>query len=367
MKNIYFDNASTTISKPSIVTDGVYNFLTNNGHNSNRGSNSHQTDRIIWETRKKIADFFDFNKPENVIFTKNITDSINIILRGLLTVDDHIITSNLEHNAVFSTILGNNIDYSIAKFDICTDFFIKNIKNSLKPNTKAIIMLHASNVTGDILPIDAISDFCKQNNLIFILDTAQTAGILPISAKKVDIITFTGHKTLYGIMGIGGFIVNNADLIRPTNFGGTGLNSSSFNLTEEMPNRFEVGTLNIPAIISLYHSFDYISFDFFKKEADLLKYFEKNIAIFKNIEQISLSDKRVAISSLNFKNCDNSEVCDFLNSHKITIRSGLHCSPLAHKTLCTEKSGTVRFSFSHQNTIEEIDFSLEILEKLSKY
>lgn len=367
MKKIYFDNASTTIHKPKSVTDGVYNYLLNNGISNNRGVNSLDTDNLVWKTREKIATFFKSKQPENVIFTKNITESLNLIISGIFTKKNHVIISNLEHNAVVRTIIGNNIDYSIANFDVSTEIFIANMSNQLKNTTKAVIFTHASNVTGDILPIDEISKFCKENNLLFILDTAQTAGNLPISSEKVDIIAFTGHKTLYGIQGIGGFLINDSSLISSANFGGTGLNSSSFIMPNSMPEKLEVGTLNIPGIVSLFHSFDTLSFDYLQKELQLIEYFNKNISTFKNIKQISLSSKKVAISSLNFENCDNSEACEFLNSQNIITRSGLHCSPLAHKTLGTFETGTVRFSFDYNNTKQEIDFALNVIEKLTKF
>lgn len=365
MKNIYFDNASTTIYKPKPVIDGVYNFLINNGTSSNRGSNSFTTDKIIWDTRVKISTFFNCNKPENIVFTKNITDSANIIIRGIFDKNDHVITSNLEHNAIIRTLIGNDINYSIA--DYSGENYTQILESRLNPNTKAVIITHASNVSGDILPIDEISKFCKKNNLFFILDTAQTAGILPISSKNIDIIMFTGHKSLYGIQGIGGFVINDSNILRPTSFGGTGSSSSGYDLPNSMPEKFEVGTLNIPGIISLYHSFDFLSFDFFAKELELLNHFNNCLLSINNIETVGLTNKKVAISSINFKNCDNSEATDFLNSNGITTRSGLHCSPLAHKTLNTFDTGTVRFSFDYNNTIEEIDFSLNIIEKLSKF
>lgn len=367
MKKIYFDNASTTICKPKQVIDGVHEFLTTNGMSLNRSSNSFEIDNLIWKTREKIATFFDFNKPENVIFTKNITDSLNIVIRGIFNSSDHVIISNLEHNAVIRTIIGNKIDFSVANFDSSSEIFMQNIENQLRSSTKAIIMTHASNVTGDILPIDEISEFCKKNNLIFILDTAQTAGNYKISSKKVDIIAFTGHKTLYGMQGIGGFIVNDSEMITATNFGGTGSNSSDFFMPSSMPERLEVGTHNIPGIVSLFHSFDTLYHDLHHKELQISDYFNKNISSFSNVELKCFSDEKVAISSLNFKNCDNSEACDYLNSHNIVTRSGLHCAPLAHKSIGTFKTGTVRFSFDYNNSKSEIDFALNVIENLTKF
>ena len=213
---VYLDNGSTSFPKPKAVADSIYNYLINNGGNPGRSNHekSLEANRILYDTRNEICDFFNFKKTENVIFTNNITSSLNILINGIIKDGDHIITSSMEHNAVIRPLYNLsqnlNIKLDIAQANSQGLVDINSIKSLIKPNTKLIIITHASNVTGSIQPIKDIGKLCKENNIFFILDSAQSAGVLDIDFEEffLDALAFTGHKSLLGPQGIGGFIIN---------------------------------------------------------------------------------------------------------------------------------------------------------------
>lgn len=382
--NIYLDNASTTFPKPKKVADSIYDFLTNIGGNPGRSNheNSLTTNRILLNTRETIANFFGFPSIENVIFTNNITTSLNILINGSLVKGDHVITSSMEHNSVLRPLMNLKNNY-IIELDIikANNFgFIDplDIKKAIKHNTKLIILSHASNVFGSIQKIKEIGMLCKKHNIFFILDSAQSAGVLDINFEELNIsaLAFTGHKSLFGPQGIGGFIVNDEfnKICNPLILGGTGSLSHSLVQPDFLPDKFESGTLNMPGIVGLYEGFKFLE----KEGLDTIR--ESNKALrnllvseIKNIKDIILYDdfnnlnNYTSCVSLNMKDIDTSELSFILdNDYNIKNRSGLHCAPLAHETLGTFPSGTVRLSLSYFNTKEEIDYTIMALNKISK-
>ena len=378
---VYLDNASTSFPKPKIMADAMYDYIINVGGNSGRGnySNSYESNKLVLLTREKIADFFNYNKSENVIFTNNITSSLNILIKGILKQNDHVISTTLEHNSVLRPLFecSNLLNINIDLVNSSKDGFINpiDIKNKINKNTKLVIVSHASNVIGSIQNIEEIGAICKENNIFFIVDTAQTAGMIKVDMHQcnANAIAFTGHKSLLGPQGIGGFIIDDSlnDACTSIFSGGTGSLSHSLTQPNFLPDKFEYGTLNSPGIVGLSNSIDFIN-----KEG-LETIYSKNFYLrsklyegMLNIDGIKLYgntdfSKYTTCISFNYKNFDPAEVSYFLECNGIKTRSGLHCAPLAHKSIGSYPGGTIRFSLGYFNTEEEIDYTLSILNNIN--
>lgn len=378
---VYLDNASTSFPKPKIMADAMYDYIINVGGNSGRGnySNSYESNKLVLLTREKIADFFNYNKSENVIFTNNITSSLNILIKGILKQNDHVISTTLEHNSVLRPLFecSNLLNINIDLVNSSKDGFINpiDIKDKINKNTKLVIVSHASNVIGSIQNIEEIGAICKENNIFFIVDTAQTAGMIKVDMHQcnANAIAFTGHKSLLGPQGIGGFIIDDLlnDACTSIFSGGTGSLSHSLTQPNFLPDKFECGTLNSPGIIGLSNSIDFIN-----KEG-LETIYSKNFYLrsklyegMLNIDGIKLYgntdfSKYTTCISFNYKSFDPAEVSYFLECNGIKTRSGLHCAPLAHKSIGSYPGGTIRFSLGYFNTEEEIDYTLSILNNIN--
>lgn len=378
---VYLDNASTSFPKPKIMADAMYDYIINVGGNSGRGnySNSYESNKLVLLTREKIADFFNYNKSENVIFTNNITSSLNILIKGILKQNDHVISTTLEHNSVLRPLFecSNLLNINIDLVNSSKDGFINpiDIKNKINKNTKLVIVSHASNVIGSIQNIEETGAICKENNIFFIVDTAQTAGMIKVDMHQcnANAIAFTGHKSLLGPQGIGGFIIDDSlnDACTSIFSGGTGSLSHSLTQPNFLPDKFECGTLNSPGIVGLSNSIDFIN-----KEG-LETIYSKNFYLrsklyegMLNIDGIKLYgntdfSKYTTCISFNYKNFDPAEVSYFLECNGIKTRSGLHCAPLAHKSIGSYPGGTIRFSLGYFNTEEEIDYTLFILNNIN--
>ncbi|MCQ2968679.1 MAG: aminotransferase class V-fold PLP-dependent enzyme [Clostridium sp.] len=381
--NIYLDNASTSFPKPKAVCDSMYNFLTNIGGNSGRSNhtNALESNRYIFDARENIASFFNFPKIENVIFTNNITSSLNILINGILKKEDHVITSSIEHNSVIRPLWSLKesqiIDLDIAKANNLGILSVEDIKKLIKPNTKLIVLTHASNVIGTIQPIKEIGKLCKENNIFFILDSAQSAGVLPIDFSEFNLsaLAFTGHKSLFGPQGIGGFIISDElnEICNPFILGGTGSLSHALNQPDFLPDKFESGTLNIPGIVGLNEGINFIKKESIKSIYEHNSYLRKylieemlNIPNYKIYGDLS-PERGTTCISFSHDKLDISELSYILDSDfKVSNRSGLHCSPLAHKTIGTYPNGTVRFSIGYFNTIEEMKYVINSLDKINK-
>jgi len=383
MNNIYLDNASTTFPKPKNVTDAIYRFLTTIGGNPGRSNheNGMESNRLLLEARETIASFFNFDKIENVIFTNNITTSLNILINGCARNGDHIITSSMEHNSVLRPLINLKengiIDLDIISADLFGFINVGDFKKAIKPNTKYIILTQASNVTGGIQPIKEIGTLCKANNIHFILDTAQGAGVLNLDFKDLNLsaLAFTGHKNLFGPQGIGGFILNDElnEICNPYILGGTGSLSHSLIQPDFLPDKFESGTLNMPGIVGLMEGLKFI------KSEGLNTIYENNKALrnlliseLKNINDVILYEdinnpNYTSCVSFNSKRMDTAELSFILDSDfGIKNRSGLHCAPLAHKTIGSFPTGTVRLSLSYFNTKEDIEYTVDSINRILK-
>jgi len=380
---IYFDNASTSFPKAPGVGSAMAELVTNAGFNINRGiyEGACSVADMVLETRELLAKFLDGPSPRNVILTSGITCSINHILKGFLRRGDHVITTSMEHNAVMrplNQLLKQGVEFDAAVADKDGTLSVERIKALKKENTKLLIMTHASNVCGTVMPVEEAGAWAKENGIRFVLDAAQTAGVLPISMKRfhADALCFPGHKGLLGPQGIGGFLITDefAAEIEPILSGGTGSISDTEEIPRFLPDRFESGTMNLPGIAGLNASLRYLTQNgtewIHKKEMSLCGRFLEGV---KKIEGIRIAgiagvEGRLAVVSLDFTDMglDNSMVSFELDSeHGIMTRCGMHCAPRAHKTLETFPQGTVRFAFGRENTEEEVDTCLKALEKLN--
>ena len=384
MNRIYLDQASTSFPKAPGVAQAMMDYLTMNGVNVNRGcySSAYSAEEVIYETRQLLAELFHFSKCKNVIFTPNVTTSLNFILKGFLKPGDHILVSAMEHNAVMRPVVQlASLGISFDRIPCRTDgsMILEKVEELIRPETKAIVTLHASNVCGTRMPLDALGEICQRHQLYFVVDSAQTAGIVPINMDKmhIDALAFTGHKGLRGPQGTGGFLVSQelAEQMEPLISGGTGSVSHTEEIPDFMPDRFESGTPNLPGIYGLHeaplflktHSLQAIN----EKELSLTGYFLEQLQALddtgRHIRIIGKKDltDRNAVVSIQTPEIDMSQVAWQLdNEYGVMTRVGLHCAPNAHKTLGTYPAGTIRFSFGPENTKNELDFAIQGLKKI---
>ncbi|MDD2484041.1 MAG: aminotransferase class V-fold PLP-dependent enzyme [Eubacteriales bacterium] len=382
MKKVYLDNGSTSFPKAPNVGTVMKEYIDQVGCNVGRGGyeSAYSLAERVLGTREKLCRFFGFDKESNVVFTPNITYSLNILANGLLHRGDHVIISSMEHNAIARPIefaKQRGVSVSIAACDEKGRLDIKTLSDLVRPETKAVMMLHASNVCGTILPIEEIGKLCSEKGIFFVLDSAQTAGVLPINMKemKIDALAFTGHKGLLGPQGIGGFLLSDqvSEAMSSVFQGGTGSHSDSLIMPEFLPDKFEIGTLNLPGILGLSAALDYVEevgIDTIrKKELDLMKPFLQEMLEIDQVKVIGIPGLlgRTAILSLDFQGKDNAEIAYRLDDeYGIMTRCGLHCAPLAHQTLLTFPQGTIRFAIGHKNTEEEIEYAINAIRTLLK-
>lgn len=375
MKSVYLDNGATSFPKAPGVVDAIVEYMTRIGASVNRGAyeSSHTAERIVYETRAALADLFDSDKPELTVFTRNITESLNTLLKGYLNAGDHVITSSVEHNAVMRPLHSlekRGVSVSRVPCSREGDLDLEAFKGLIRPETRLVVMTHASNVCGTVLDIEAVSAVCTEKGIPLVIDAAQTAGILPLSMKKLNAaaIAFTGHKGLLGPQGMGGFVIREdfVPLVAPLIEGGTGSRSDSEEQPSFMPDRFESGTPNIPGIYGLNAALKFL-LDvgieaIHEKEMSLAARFIEGLHQMDHVTIIGkqgISD-RTAVISVDFPMEDNGLVSHHLDhAFGIKTRCGMHCAPAAHMTLGTFPKGTVRFSLGYFTTAAEIEYALE--------
>lgn len=390
MQQIYLDNASTTFPKPQAVADAVYQYITHAGTNISRGTCATTTEDLVFATREQLCRFFGSEDSKNVVFTKNITESLNIIIKGLLHSGDHVLVSAMEHNAVMRPFqqIGTELTTCNAPADAITfsripcneegALCLDTLPQLVRPNTKAIIMTHASNVCGTVQPLAQLGSFCHEHGLQFIVDSAQTAGVLPINMQTlhIDALAFTGHKGLLAPQGIGGFVLRESiiDEITPLIVGGTGSLSHTEHTPHFMPDKFEAGTLNLPGIAGLHASLTWLQQQGIGKilthELTLTQQFLDGLQQLEAQKLLHIVGKRdcserVGVVSVSTEKMDIAELAFILaDKYAIATRVGLHCAPNAHKTLGTYPTGTLRFSFGWHNTAEEVNVALQALKEV---
>ncbi len=378
---IYLDNASTTFPKPDRVPEAVYNFMKQLGSNINRGtySSAYDTEDKVFETREMLCRLFNFKDCKNVIFTQNITMSLNMVIKGLLKKGDHVLVSAMEHNAVMrplTQLLSEGISFDRMPCNEEGELITDEIEKLIRPETKAVVMTHASNVCGTVMPVKEVGAICKKHGLIFVLDAAQSAGVFKIDMEdmNIDVLCFTGHKGLLGPQGTGGFIVRDeiAEKMTALISGGTGSISHTEEVPEFLPDKFEHGTMNLPGIMGLHAALTYLEEkgieNIHKREMELTERFIKGIEGFENIKIAGKKgiEGRTSVVSVTTKNMDNAQAAFILEDEfDIQTRVGLHCAPNAHKTLGTYPAGTIRFSFGQFNTEEEVDRAIKALMEIN--
>ena len=395
MQQIYLDNASTSFPKPREVSDAVYHYMTGMGSNIGRGgyASAYAAEEAVFAARQLLCDFFGGEDPKNVVFTKNITEALNVLLRGLLQPGDHVLVSAMEHNAVMRPLqlLGHElaadeqpsdtITFSRVPCDREGNLELEYLPKLVRPNTKAIVMTHASNVCGTLLPLTEVGAFCKEHNLLLIVDSAQSAGLFPIHMQSlgIDALAFTGHKGLLGPQGMGGFILREhmVEQVLPLIVGGTGSLSHTERTPTFMPDKFEAGTLNLPGIMGLAAGVRWLherGLDNIRNHELALT--EQLLAGLLALEQQGLLrvvgrkdiTRRTSVVSIADTTLDIAMVAHKLAAeYGIATRVGLHCAPNAHKTLGTYPTGTLRFSMGWHNSAADIATALTALEEVLRH
>ena len=373
---VYFDNAATSYPKPPSVYEAINFTLQHVGANPGRGEHSlsQSANRIIFKARETIAEFFNIPNSRNIVFTSNGTEAINLALKGFLKPGDHGIISSMEHNSVvrpLNSLKNDGVNVTIVQCDkqgkLNPDYVFKEIKK----NTRLIVLTHASNVTGTILPVEEIGEIAAKKGIPLLVDAAQTAGTIPIDVLRnnISLLACPGHKSLLGPQGTGFLYICEGFNLKPLIEGGTGSNSELSEQPDFLPDRFQSGTLNTPGIAGLKAGIEFInkkSIQTIKEHEDMLsKTFINKLKEINRVRiygPLSIKEK-TAVVSFNIKGKDSADIATALDEkYQIMVRVGLHCSPHAHKTIGTFPDGTIRVSFSIFNTVHEIDYFIDSLK-----
>ena len=375
---IYLDNAATSLHKPECVVRAVSEALCSLG-NVGRGVNagSLSAARVVYGAREKLCAFFGGSDPGRVCFTCNSTEALNIAIFGLLGPEDHIISTDLEHNSVLRPLYrledrGAALSFLAADRRGCVDY--DALPGLLRPNTRAVVCTHASNLTGNALDIRRIGAFCREHGLLFILDASQTAGSFPIRVEEdgISVLCFTGHKGLMGPQGTGGLVIAPGVEIRPFKTGGTGVQSHLRSQPEAYPTRLEAGTLNGHGIAGLSAAVDFLNETgtgtIHRQELALMRRFYEGVRAVPGVTVYGDFDHdRAPIVTLNVGDMDSGEVSDILmEDFGIAVRSGAHCAPRMHAALGTTAQGAVRFSFGYFNTQADADAAVEAVRSIAE-
>ncbi len=376
---IYMDNAATTWPKPPAVCQAVMECMEKYGANPGRSGHKMavQAGQILLCAREMLCELFHLSDPFRIIFTYNCTDSLNLAIKGLVAPGDHVITTSMEHNAVarpLKKLEKQGLELTLVQCSPEGILDPGDIRKAIRPNTRLIVTTHASNVTGAILPIEEIGNIARDHGIPYLVDAAQTAGILPIdlSALPVDLMAFPGHKGLLGPQGTGGLYIHPDVKLDTVREGGTGSQSESLDQPDLLPDKYESGTLNTPGIAGLAAGVKYIldqsPSKLLAREQRLEKFFLEALSHISGIKMYQPSGKgKTGIVSVNVGDKDSSEVSNLLDErYDIATRGGLHCCPLAHETIGTLNQGTVRFSFGIFNTLEEVKQCVRALYEISR-
>ena len=376
---IYFDNAATTLQKPESVARAVLEAMTSFG---NPGRGVHEpamaASRAIYDARCALARLFHGENPARIAFTANATQALNTAIKGILNPGDHVITTAMEHNSVLRPLYEleeQGVELTILPADKKGRVAFEGFEATIQSNTRAIVCTHGSNLTGNLVDVGKIGAISKAHGLLLVVDASQTAGVFPIDAQEmnIDILCFTGHKGLLGPQGTGGLYVREGVAVRPLLTGGSGVQSHSKTHPIQMPTALEAGTLNAHGLAGLNAGVRFLletGIDTIRqKELDLMWTFYESVKTIPGITVYGdfFHRERCPIVSLNVRDYDSSQVSDALFSqYGIATRPGAHCAPLMHDALGTGNRGAVRFSFSHDNTMEEINFAISALQEVAQ-
>lgn len=377
---IYLDNAATTRRKPPQVIDAVVNAMTTMG-NAARGahSSSLEASRALYDARCKLAKLLGCPQPDHVIFTANSTEALNIAINGTLNPGDHVISTDLEHNSVLRPLYrleeAGTISLDFVPADRLGNIDYAGFERLIRPETRAIVCTHGSNLTGTLVDLKRVGELCRRNSLLFIVDASQTAGAVPVHMEEmgVDILCFTGHKGLMGPQGTGGLCVRPGVEIRPWKVGGSGVHSYDRSQPQDYPTRLEAGTLNSHGIMGLSAALDFIQEvgveEIARHEAALTRRFYDGVSRINGVTVYGdfSQPERGAIVTLNIRDYDSAEMSDALSqAYDIATRPGAHCAPRMHQALGTVDQGAVRFSFAWYNTQEEVDAAIQAVAELAQ-
>lgn len=379
---IYLDNAATAYPKPKDVHDFMYEFY--QAHGSNPGRSGHdttlKTEEIVLRTRKMLTELFNGTDPARLTFSYNASDSLNMILDGMLSRGDHVVTSNLEHNSVLRPLFHKEqegmIEVTYVPFGGTGCVDPADIRAAIKKNTRMVMLNHASNVLGTVQPLADVGKICREAGVYFAVDASQTAGIqiIDVHRMNIDLLAFTGHKSLMGPTGIGGSDIAEGVPIRTTRFGGTGVHSAQRTHPQEFPYRLECGTLNVLGVAGLFAGQQWIQ----KNGIDHIREEELHLwdELRKSLQEIEgvvtycagSTDNRTAVLSFNIEGWEPGDVGAILEvDYGIACRTGLQCAPLVHQQLGTDKLfGTVRFSLGPFNTDEHVDKAIEAVREIAR-
>ena len=379
-RTIYFDNAATSHFKPLSVKLALLKALNTSANPGRSGHKLSLKNAIeVWNTRQKVADYFNIKDAENVIFTKNCTEALNIAIFGLLRNNNekkHVICSCFEHNSVLRPLhklkTENVIELDIVKPSNNSFITLTDIKNHLRKNTFLVCLTHISNVTGNKNDIKDIGKLCNENNILFLVDSAQSCGHVKIDMTRnyINFLTFAGHKGFLSPQGIGGLCINCKEKLSPITYGGTGTESQNLNQPSSMPESLESGTIMTPNILALKKGIEFVEKHFKKnneKVKELTKYLLYELKKLEEQQKIKIytaNNSIFGVVSFEIVGFDSVEVSNYLDeNYNIAVRSGLHCSPLTHKFLNTEKQGLVRVSLNFKNSKRQIKTLLKAIKK----
>lgn len=377
---IYLDNGATTYHKPEAVIQAVADAMR---HMGNSGRGSHQASlgasRTIYDTRVLVSELFGLGNPLQVAFTANSTASLNMAVQGIFSPCDHVITTMLEHNSVLRPLYRmreNGVELTIVRADRLGNIRYEDMEAAIRPNTKGIICTHASNLTGNLVDIARVGEICRRASLVFILDASQTAGVFDIDMGEmgIDVLCFTGHKSLMGPQGTGGICVREGISIRPLMAGGSGTHSYSELHPSDMPEALEAGTVNGHGIAGLHAALEFIKETGMEsirnREQLLMRRFYQGVSDIRGVTvygDFSRMDVHAPVVALNIRDHDSGEVSDGLAmDYGIYTRAGAHCAPLMHQALGTVEQGAVRFSMSYYNTEEEMDQAVLAVREMAE-
>lgn len=379
---VYFDNAATTYPKPPQVINALSKSLVKFGANPGRSGYDMaiNTSAEIYSARLDVARFFNLSDEQGVIFTQNCTTALNTVIKGLAEKGSHFVISNLEHNAVLRPLetlkLRGICDYSTAEYDFDDDKTVANFKEKIRDNTVAIICSGASNVFGVRLPVKRLSELAHDNGLVFVLDAAQTAGVVDIDIERdgIDYMCVAAHKGLYAPMSVGILIINNSRHLNTLIEGGTGTYSAHSTQPEDLPERFEAGTLSVPLISALRQGVKFVADNgidrIYRHEMSLINELYRQMSGIENVElyvnPLSADIKTVPVLSFNIKGMSSEQTAQKLAENNIAVRAGFHCAFSAHKAFRTERFGTVRISPCIFNKMKDVNILLNYIFKFAK-
>ena len=375
---IYLDNGATSFPKPLSVRQNVDISLKKFSANPGRSGHSLslRAAKEIFECRKRLKEFFNVNSEEEIIFTENCTMALNTVIFGLLSEGDHVLISSMEHNSVtrpLESLKDKGVTYSTFDYSYDDNETVDNVRNLIKPETKLVICTHASNVFGFRFPIERICALCHAYGILFCVDSAQSAGVfdIDVGTNQYDFVCMSGHKSLYGPMGTGVLILNNRNL-KPLLYGGTGTESVKKSQPEGLPEKFESGTQNMNGISGLKAGDDFVKNrgikNIYNHEYKLAKRLFNGLANNRKVITYNKSfdyGKVAPVVSFNIDGVYSEDLVAKLNKYGIMTRGGLHCSPLAHTTMNTIENGTVRVVPGAFNTINDINYLLNVIRKLT--